>query len=118
MNDIGLFPTDITPKEQEAGFALMAIANQLPGHDGEKILAVVYQVDKSHRLVKTNILGAIDYNLQFYCATHNMPPHIEPSWKPLDFFFSRHDPITAVRAVTQWLMDNPPPKLYELRIPA
>ena len=119
MPDEKLFQTDITPEEYEAGFRLMHIANPQPSSNRPKsIEAVVYPVGDSHRLVKLCINGVIEYNLQLFCAVRFLPPHIEPDWKPLDYFFSRHDSMTATKAVRQWIMENPPPQQWETRIPA
>jgi hypothetical protein len=80
-----LFPSDLTPAEEVAGFKVTEIlAPHAYQGDGLKtIKAVVYEAGQSHRLIKMRVPdGVTIYKLQQFGVFEGSPEWEEPDWLP------------------------------------
>jgi hypothetical protein len=114
-----LFPTDITPAEETAGFRLTDFPSPDARYFGypKTVRAVVYRIDASYCLVKQSPQTGIKYNLYLYGVFHQTP-NVEPAWTPITFDHNESDPNVLVERVAQWIKHNPNPHYLVRTAPA
>jgi hypothetical protein len=105
-----LHPTDLTTNEVAAGFKLMRIENpnaRIEGHP-PTIMAVVYQVAPSYRLVKMKrpTDGKIHYTLRVFARVSD-DPDAPPRWHYGRADYKDDDPTRAAGDIARSIRENP-----------
>jgi len=113
-----LFPSDLTPEEEVAGFKKVEIlaphAYQGDGH--KTIMAVVYSCGPSHRVIKKrNLEGRRTYKLEQFGVFAGSPDYEEPDWLPVGVEVEC-DPNVAVEDAARRMREAAGPAI-ESRIP-
>src|SRR4051794_30776382 len=93
-----LFPSDLTPEEEVAGFRVTEILapHAYQGDGLMTIKAVVYKAGQSHRVVKMRDPDGITlYKLQQFGVFEGSPEWEEPDWLPVGTYVD-FDPNKAV----------------------
>lgn len=114
-----VYPTDLLPEEEAAGFKLVEIENPEAHYHGKpkKVWAIVFQVDRSYRVVKTANPSARGYfyNLEMFSVFLQMQNQ-PPEWHPVKFDGNGAPPALVTEVVAAWIAANPN-KHWLLRVP-
>ena len=107
-----IYPTEITPEEEVAGFRRMEIEHpHLKYGVEDRVRAVAYPFRKCYRLLKRwhpSILGRHYFSLEVF-GVFSMTPNARPEWQPIvppghaNLYENGADPNLVVEALGRWI---------------